>query len=56
MTTKAKMKRLTHINTDGRAQMVDVSAKPLSKRRAIAYGKIRLRREKIELNARDQIA
>ena len=56
MTTKAKMKRLTHINTDGRAQMVDVSAKPLSKRRAIAYGKIRLRRETLELIARDQIA
>jgi len=26
------MKRLTHIGVDGRAQMVDVSAKPLSAR------------------------
>ena len=54
--TKAKMKRLTHISTDGRAQMVDVSAKPLSKRRAIAFGKIRLQRETLDLIARDQIA
>ena len=50
------MKRLTHISSDGRAQMVDVSAKPLSKRRAIACGKIRLQRETLDLIARDQIA
>jgi len=56
MTTKAKMKRLTHISTDGRARMVDVSTKPLSKRRAIACGKIRLQRETLDLIARDQIA
>src|SRR5438093_7704823 len=56
MTTKAEMKRLTHISSDGRAQMVDVSAKPLSKRRAIACGKIRLQRETLDLIARDQIA
>ena len=51
-----KMKRLTHIDSDGRAQMVDVSAKPLSKRRAVARGKIRLQRETLDLIARDQIA
>src|SRR5215467_1206992 len=50
------MKRLTHIGSDGRAQMVDVSAKPLSKRRAVARGKIRLQRETLGLIARDQIA
>jgi cyclic pyranopterin phosphate synthase len=50
------MKRLTHIGSDGRAQMVDVSAKPLSKRTAVARGKIRLRRETLDLIARDQIA
>jgi cyclic pyranopterin phosphate synthase len=54
MTTK--MKRLTHIGSDGRAQMVDVSAKPLSKRIAVARGKIRLHRQTLELIARDQIA
>ena len=50
------MKRLTHISSDGRAQMVDVSAKPLSKRIAVARGKIRLHRQTLELIARDQIA
>src|SRR5881398_4031388 len=50
------MKRLTHIGSDGRAQMVDVSAKPLSKRRAIARGKIRLQQETLNLIARNQIA
>jgi cyclic pyranopterin monophosphate synthase len=52
----AKMKRLSHIDSDGRVQMVDVSAKPLSKRRAVACGKIRLQRETLDLIARDQIA
>jgi cyclic pyranopterin monophosphate synthase len=50
------MKRLTHIDSDGRAQMVDVSAKPLSRRRAVARGKIRLQRETLNLIAKDQIA
>ncbi|HEY2625782.1 MAG TPA: cyclic pyranopterin monophosphate synthase MoaC [Candidatus Udaeobacter sp.] len=50
------MKRLTHIGADGRAQMVDVSAKPLSARTAVATGKIRLRRETLDLIANDQIA
>src|SRR5438876_5953204 len=51
-----KMKRLTHISGDGRAQMVDVSAKPVSKRRAVATGKIRLQRETLDLIRKDQIA
>ena len=50
------MKRLTHVDSDGRAQMVDVSAKPLSKRRAVARGKIRLQRETLDLITRDQVA
>jgi len=50
------MKRLSHISPDGRAQMVDVSAKPLSKRRAVACGSIRLQRETLDLIAGDQIA
>jgi cyclic pyranopterin phosphate synthase len=56
MTARVKMKRLSHIGSDGRAQMVDVSAKPLSRRRAVARGKIRLQRETLGLIARDQIA
>ena len=54
--TGNEMKRLSHISPDGRAQMVDVSAKPLSKRRAVACGSIRLQRETRDLIARDQIA
>jgi cyclic pyranopterin phosphate synthase len=50
------MKKLTHIGSDGRAQMVDVSAKPISKRRAVARGKIRLQQKTLDLIARDQIA
>ena len=50
------MQRLTHIDTDGRAQMVDVSAKPMSKRSATAGGRIRLKRATLELIAKDQIA
>jgi cyclic pyranopterin phosphate synthase len=50
------MKRLTHISSDGRAQMVGVSAKPMSKRRAVASGKIRLQRETLDLISKDQIA
>jgi len=50
------MRRLTHIEADGRARMVDVSAKPMSKRRAVATGKIRLQRETLDLITNDQIA
>src|SRR6187200_2562397 len=50
------MARLTHIASDGRARMVDVSVKPLSHREAIASGRIELQRETLDLIARDQIA
>ena len=36
--------------------MVDVSAKPVSKRKAVASGKIRLKRQTIHLISKDQIA
>src|SRR3989449_9528503 len=50
------MKRFTHISRDGRAQMVDVSAKPTTKRRAIAIGTIRLQRKTLDLISKDRIA
>jgi cyclic pyranopterin monophosphate synthase len=50
------MKNLTHLGADGRAQMVDVSGKPLTKRRAVARGRIRLRRETLDLISKNQIA
>lgn len=50
------MKRLSHIGSDGRAQMVDVSAKPMSARTAIAKGKIKLAGKTLDLISKDQIA
>ncbi len=49
------MKRLTHLDDNGRAQMVDVSAKPMSSRTAIAKGKIKLNRKTLDLISKDQI-
>jgi len=50
------MDRLSHIGGDGRAQMVDVSAKPISARTAIAKGKIKLQRKTLDLISKDRIA
>ncbi len=50
------MKGLTHIGSDGRAKMVDVSAKPMSVRTAIAQGKIKLQHKTLGLISKDQIA
>ncbi len=50
------MKRLTHIADDGNAKMVDVSAKPVMTREAIAAGQIRLGRETIALISENKIA
>jgi cyclic pyranopterin phosphate synthase len=50
------MDRLSHIGSDGRAQMVDVSAKPLSVRSATAKGKIKLQRKTLDLISKDRIA
>src|SRR5881396_4352413 len=50
------MTGLSHIDPDGRAQMVDVSAKPLSARTAVATGKIRLQPQTLDLISKDQIA
>ena len=50
------MKRLTHIAADGRAQMVDVSAKPLSARTALAQGCITLAKATVALIRQNEIA
>lgn len=50
------MEQLSHIGSDGRARIVDVSAKPESARTAAASGKISLRRETIELVRKNEIA
>ncbi len=46
--------RMTHVDDEGRARMVDVGAKPVSARRARARGEVHLRDETLErLRARD---
>lgn len=50
------MKRLTHIAADGRARMVDVSAKPVSARTAVAEGRIALAKETVALIRKNEIA
>lgn len=50
------MKRLTHLASDGSARMVDISAKPVSHREAVAGGKIELQAETLKLIASDRIA
>jgi cyclic pyranopterin monophosphate synthase len=49
------VKRLSHVSADGRARMVDVSAKPLSARTAVASGKIRLDPETVDLIKSNQM-
>jgi cyclic pyranopterin phosphate synthase len=43
------MKKLTHLDAHGEARMVDVSAKPVMKREAVARGEIRLQTATIKL-------
>jgi cyclic pyranopterin phosphate synthase len=50
------MKRLTHIGANGEARMVDVSAKPVQLREAVASGEIRLRKETLDLIESQAIA
>ncbi len=50
------MKHLTHIDSDGRAQMVDVSTKPLSSRTAVASGRISLQKQTADLMRKNKIA
>src|SRR5438874_10306861 len=50
------MKRLTHINPSGDATMVDVSAKPIMSREAVARGEIRLQRATLRLIESQTIA
>ena len=50
------MKRLTHIDPSGEAAMVDVSAKPVLVREAVATGEIRLRKQTLQLIQSQTIA
>ena len=50
------MQKLTHIDARGEASMVDVSAKPVLFREAVARGEIRLQKQTIKLIESHQIA
>ncbi|MBI4659681.1 MAG: cyclic pyranopterin monophosphate synthase MoaC [Verrucomicrobia bacterium] len=50
------MKNLTHLDPSGEARMVDVSAKPVQAREAIAQGEIRLQKATLRLIERNAIA
>jgi cyclic pyranopterin monophosphate synthase len=54
--SKATLKRLSHIGSDGKVQMVDVSAKSQSLRIAIATGKIKIHRATAAAISRNKIA
>jgi len=51
-----QLKKLTHIDDRGQARMVDVSAKPILLREAIASGEIRLRKDTLKLIQSEAIA
>ena len=51
-----RMKRLTHIDARGEASMVDVSAKPVMFREAVASGEVRLQRTTLKLIESQTIA
>ncbi len=49
------MKKLTHIDSDGRASMVDVGSKPVQQRVAVAKGFISLQPDTLKLIAENEI-
>jgi cyclic pyranopterin phosphate synthase len=54
--TRVAERRLTHLDADGQASMVDVSPKPVLLREARARGEIRLQRATLDLIESQQIA
>ena len=50
------MKRLTHIDGEGEARMVDVSGKAVSKREAVARGEIKISSETLALIEAQKVA
>ena len=53
--TESSHSGLTHVNESGSASMVDVGSKPVSRRTAVAEGKILLKTETLELIRHNQI-
>jgi cyclic pyranopterin monophosphate synthase len=51
-----EMSKLSHVNARGEASMVDVSAKPITLREAVARGEVRLQKATLRLIEANQIA
>ncbi|MFN2442081.1 MAG: cyclic pyranopterin monophosphate synthase MoaC [Thermoanaerobaculia bacterium] len=49
------MKKLTHIDDEGRASMVDVGGKPATRREAVASAMVEMSRETLDLVARAEL-
>ena len=49
------MKKLSHIDKQGRARMADVTGKPTTKRVAIARGSIRMKPETLQLITENKV-
>ncbi len=47
--TRTSQRTLTHVDADGGARMVDVGAKPVTAREAVARGRVVMRAETLEL-------
>ena len=50
------MKKLTHVDSSGRARMVDVSQKPVTQREAVAKGLVRMQPSTLQLLRQGQTA
>jgi cyclic pyranopterin phosphate synthase len=50
------MKKLTHIDSSGKARMVDVSEKPLTRREAVARGYVSMKKTTLKLIQENSIA
>ncbi|MBI5632310.1 MAG: cyclic pyranopterin monophosphate synthase MoaC [Nitrospirae bacterium] len=50
------MKKLTHIDSSGKARMVDVSEKPLTQREAVARGVVTMKKATLKLIQENNIA
>src|ERR1051325_7560831 len=53
--SQSQMSKLSHVDAQGEARMVDVSGKPLQTREAVARGEIRLAKETLRLVQANQM-
>ena len=54
--SKSKNSKLTHVNKEGKATMVDVGNKPATRREAVATGAVYMNRETLSLITNKKIS